>query len=113
MLQTIKVDGEFWFLAGYAASLLKTTTHKIEAMAIRGIIRWRQDGDLLYIAEADVTRLRRDKSELKKLKEAVKMPIIPRPSEKMPSNTAYVGQKREALKVRQRIGAPLKDQGHS
>ena len=111
MKETVRqIDGEFWFTAAYAAKLLATTRNKVEAMAVRGLLRSLDQGALVFVAEADVTRLRRNPQELAQVKEAAKMPAHPRKGEKMPAGTTYVGETPKAGAAA-RIGHPLKDEG--
>jgi hypothetical protein len=86
-----QIDGEYWFTAKYAASLLGTSRKKIESMAIREIVRARADGESFLIAESDVTRLRRDPETLAQAKDAARMPGDPRKGETMPSTMTYKG----------------------
>ncbi len=109
-----RIGGEFWFSAGYASGLLGTTRKKVEAMAVRGLIRSREQGNDVLVAEADVTRLRRHPQELVKVKEAAKMPAYPKRSASMPRDTIYKGDpfnpKAKGAQLG-RIGHPLKDEG--
>jgi hypothetical protein len=110
--KVLQIDGEFWFTAQYAASLLQTTKKKVEAMAVRDLIRVRPEGTSFLIAEAEVTRLRRDSKALAEAKEASQMPAYPKRGERMPSDTIYKDDPfPDSLKVRPRIGHPLKDEG--
>jgi hypothetical protein len=112
--KTRQIDGEFWFTAIYAATLLGTTKKKIEAMIVRDLIRAREDGNAWLVAEADVTRLRRDSDALSALKEAARMPAYPPKGGSMPADTIYVGDTPpQTLRARPRIGHPLKDEGRS
>jgi len=107
-----RIDGEFWFSAQYAAGLLQTTKKKVEAMAVRELIRARPEGDSFLVAEIEVTRLRKDAKALADLKNASKMPAFPRRGERMPSDTIYRDDPSPtSLNVRPRIGHPLKDEG--
>lgn len=111
--RTKQIDGEFWFTAKYAGELLGTTRKKIETMAARELLRYREEGGAILIAQSDVTRLRRNPKELAIAKEAAKEPAYPRRSEKMPKTTIYVGdQTSSEFKVRSRIGNPLADPAH-
>ena len=83
--KVLKIDGEFWFTAQYAASLLQTSKKKVEAMVVREVIRARPEGNSFLIAEAEVTRLRRDPKALAEAKEASQMPAYPKRGERMPS----------------------------
>jgi hypothetical protein len=112
--RTRKVDGEYWFTAKYAATLLSTSRQKVEAMAVRGLVRSKPEGNSFLIAEPDVTRLRRDPSALKEFKAAAKMPARPAKGEAMPAATIYKGDPSpQRLNMRPSIGHPLKDQGPS
>jgi hypothetical protein len=112
MARSQQIDGEFWFTAKYAATLLKTNRKKIEAMAVRDLIRALPDGDSFLIAEAEVTRLRRNPGALADAKEASRMAAYPRRGETMPSDTIYRDDPfPDSVKVRPRIGHPLKDEG--
>lgn len=106
-----QIDGEFWFGATYVATLFKTTRRKVETMAMRDIIRSRQEGNDFLIAETDVTRLRRDPAALKTAKDEAALRASPRRTEKIPRNTVYVAD--DAMKVkapRGPIGHALKDE---
>lgn len=107
------VDGEYWFSARYAAELLGTNRKIVEAMAIRELVRSLDPDTDCYIAEADVTRLRRDADALKAVKEAAKLPPVPKRGEQMPDATIYAGENSIPGFAKGRIGHPLKDQGHS
>jgi hypothetical protein len=107
-----QIDGEFWFTAKYAASLLGTSRKKIEAMAVREIVRSKPDGNSFLIAESEVTQLRRDRKALADAKKAAAMPGDPRKAEAMPADTVYKGDPfPEKLRMKGRIGHPLKDPG--
>jgi hypothetical protein len=81
-------------------------------MAVRNLLRARPEGNSFVIAEVDVTRLRRDASALARVKEASRMPAYPRRGERMPSDTIYKDDPfPDSVKVRPRIGHPLKDEG--
>jgi hypothetical protein len=109
--RTQQIDGEFWFTAKYAASLLGTSRKKVEAMALRDLVRSRPDHISFLIAETDVTRLRRDPKALAEAKKAAAMPGYSRKAETMPSATVYKGDPfPNELRIRGRIGNPLKDQ---
>jgi hypothetical protein len=111
-LRTQQLDGEYWFTAKYAATLLGTSRKKVEAMAVPELVRARPDGASFMIAESEVTRLRRDPKALADMKKASAMPAYPRKAETMPSPTVYKGDPfPDQLRVRGRIGHPLKDQG--
>jgi hypothetical protein len=110
--KVLQIDEEFWFTAQYAASLLQTSKKKVEAMAVRDLIRARPEGNSFLIAEAEVTRLRRDPKALTEAKEASAMPAYPERGERMPSDTIYKDDPfPESVVVRPRIGHPLKDEG--
>ena len=109
-LKTLTIAGEYWFTSKYAAELLGTTRKKVEAMAARQLIRASQDGTL--IAEADVTRLRRDPAALSALKKAATMPSYPKRETPMPRGTVYKGDAPTRLpKIRSTVGNPLADEG--
>ena len=109
-LRTQRHDGELWFTAKYAATLLGTSRKKVEAMAIRELIRARPDGISFLIAECEVTQLRRDPSALSALKKAVVLPRAAKYPEWMPSETVYKDDAiPSTLSVCGRIGHPLKD----
>ena len=106
-----QIDGEYWFTAKYAAELLGTTRKIIEAMAVRELVRSIPDNLTFVIAEADVTRLRRDPQLLADAKKAAKMPAVPARSEPMPIGTIYKGDRpKPAVKTVGRIGNPMADQ---
>ncbi|MBA4165277.1 MAG: hypothetical protein C0510_11745 [Erythrobacter sp.] len=105
------MDGEFWFVAAYAAKLLNTSRKKVEAMAMRELLRSRQDGNSFLIAESDVTYLRRNPDALKKIKQLVILPRNPKRTAKMPDSTLYVGEGKAAVAVRAAVGNPLADSG--
>lgn len=110
-LRTQQIEGEYWFTAKYAATLLGTSRKKIEAMALRDILRARSDGSSFLIAESDVTRLRRNPKALAEAKESAAMPGHPRKAERMPASTIYKGDPYpNELNVRGRVGNALKDQ---
>ena len=108
------LDSEFWFTARYAAKLLGTTRAKIENMVVREFLRSRGEGNDLLIADVDVTRLRRSPADLAVIKKAAVGPAYPRQKEAQPRETLYFGNApKPELKVKDRIGTPLADQGHS
>lgn len=110
--QVVRIDGEFWFTARYAAQLLGTSAKKVEAMAVRELLKSRQEGNGFLIAEAEVTRLRNDPDALAAVKKASKLPAVPSKGETMPRQTIYKGDALpESLSVRERIGNPLRDKG--
>jgi hypothetical protein len=112
-IRTQQIDGEYWFTAKYAAELLGTTRKTVESMAVREIVRAREEGTSFLIAESDVTRFRRDADLLAEAKKAAKMPAHPRKGETMPAGTIYTDDPpKRPRKVAPRIGNPLADEGH-
>ena len=111
--RTYQIDGEYWFTAKYAAELLGTTRKKVEAMAVRELVRARPENLSFLIAESDVTRFRRAPSLLAEAKKAAIMPAVPAKGEKMPPTTVYKGDPpKSTLKLAPRVGNPLADEGH-
>lgn len=70
--RTILHEGAYWFSLDYAAELLHTTPRKVEALVLSGRLSLQEDRKELWIAEADVTALRRDPAALKAVKRAVR-----------------------------------------
>lgn len=93
--KTALFDGQFWFAIGYAAELLRTSTQKVEALALRGDLRSREEGGCVWIAEDRVTALRRDETERKKLLGSVKLVRPPRRPEIGSSNARLGSAERE------------------
>ena len=111
-IRTQQIDGEYWFSAKYAAELLGTARKTVEAMAVRELVRARSEDLTFWIAESDVTRLRRDPKLLTDTKKAAKMPAHPVKGETMPSGTVYKDEMpKRATPAARRIGNPLADQG--
>lgn len=107
----IKVRGKFWFELRYAAKLLHTSRAVVEALVVRKKLRSKVIEGVTYLPETQVTELRRDPAALKALKANAKLPKAPKLEPSMPVDTVYVGDARpDRLRVRPRIGHPLKDQ---
>lgn len=73
-------NGVHWFSARHAAELLGTRRGKIATMVIRGLLTPHPDAGADWVAEADVTRLRRDPDALKAImKQAHEVPAAKPP----------------------------------
>jgi len=70
--RTIERDHAFWFALPYAAKLLAMAPRKVEMLAIAGRLSAREENGILWIAEADVTGLRRDQAALAAAKQFVR-----------------------------------------
>lgn len=105
------IDGEWWFTVKHTASLLGVTKKTVETMLIRGYLRGSDENVGPLVAEADVTRLRRDPAALKDAKAGCKLPKVPKKERPMPFGTTYVGETRTPANTKGRIGNPLADEG--
>lgn len=70
--RTIMRDGTFWFALPYAAKLLSIAPRKVEMLVIAGRLSAREEDGVRWIAEGDVTGLRRDPVALAAAKASVR-----------------------------------------
>ena len=106
-VHTQQIDGEYGFTAKKAAQLLGTTRKPVETMAVRELIRAKQDGLIFLIAEDDITKFRRDAPLLAAAKKSAKLPAAPAKGETMSDRTLYKGDFPDLIKKpATRIGNP-------
>lgn len=79
--KVLEIDGCFWFSLEFGAELLHTIPPRIEMLALAGRLAFRREGEALWIAEADITALRRDDAQRRRLLDSVVRKRAPRPPE--------------------------------
>lgn len=103
-------NGVHWFSQAYAAQLLGTTRGKIKVMIVRELIGCHPVLGEDWIAETDVTYLRRNPVQYADVKNQLREPAWPGRGETMPQGTIYKGDPPSAkARFVGRIGHPLKD----